>query len=157
TNCVVQPLRGKKLLACLCLALALWPAGANAKEPAEPPIAGRPAHFSGGVGTFRVTSRATPTKLQAEEAIHLTVRVTGSGSLQEIARPELRRSTKFTAHFHVENLKDRYLPKENAREFDYLLRPKSASVKEIPAVPFVFFKPGVVPDYKGYQTTYAPA
>src|SRR5581483_10221082 len=77
TNCVVQPLRGKNLLACLCLALALWPAGANAKEPAEPPIAGRPAHFSGGVGTFRVTSRATPTKLQAEEAIHLTVRVTG--------------------------------------------------------------------------------
>jgi hypothetical protein len=142
------------------LALAVVYVGnapARESHAVEPPVAGQPANFSGGIGTFHVTSRAVPTQLQAEDAIHLTVRVTGTGSLQHIARPELRRLAKFTALFHVENLKDRYVAQQNAREFDYLLRPKHAEVKEIPAIPFVYFKPGVVPDYKGYQTTYAPA
>ncbi len=136
-----------------------YPQRADARDNSavQPPVAGRPANFSGGIGSFRVTSRAVPTEIQAEDAIQFTVRVTGSGALQAIQRPDLRRLPSLASRFSVENLGDRFLAKENAREFDYRLRPKSANVKEIPAVPFVFFKPGIVPDYKGYQTTYAPA
>ncbi|HLN27157.1 MAG TPA: BatD family protein [Gemmataceae bacterium] len=143
--------------------LALWACSLvvggtpDANHPVEPPIAGRPANFSGAIGTCRVTTHVNSTELQAEDPIHLTVRVIGSGSLADLPRPDLRHLPAFARQFHIENLADRSLGQENAREFDYLLRPKNSGVKEIPPLPFVFFKPGLVPDYKGYQTTYAPA
>src|SRR5438067_623194 len=113
----------------------------------EPPIVGRPAHFSGAIGSYKVRMRAEPTVLQAEDPLILTVRITGSGSLESLARPNLQRQDRFAKQFQIENLKDRYLPDERAREFDYRLRPRSSAVKEIPALPFPFFTPGIVPAY----------
>jgi hypothetical protein len=121
----------------------------------EPPLVGRPAHFSGAVGSYRVTMRAEPTELEAEDPLTLTVRLTGSGPLEQLARPDLRKQAKFARQFEIENLKDRYLPDERAREFDYRLRPRSPAVREIPALPFTYFKPGFMPAHKGYQTTFA--
>lgn len=123
----------------------------------EPPVVGRPAQFSGGVGQFRVSMQAAPTELEAEEPLTLTVRVTGSGTLDQVRRPDLRQLPRFARQFHVEDLGERLLADGPAREFDYRLRPRSPDVGEIPSLPFVYFRPGVIPDYKGYQTTYAPA
>jgi hypothetical protein len=123
----------------------------------EPPIVGRPENFGGAVGSFTVTMHAAPTTLQAEDPLTLTVRITGTGRLDQVERPDLRRLPKFAREFQIDNLSDRYLPNDQAREFDYRLRPRSALVKQIPRLPFVYFKPGFVPDYRGYQTTYAPA
>jgi BatD DUF11 like domain len=123
----------------------------------EPPAVGRPENFSGAIGSFQLTMRAQPTQVQVEDPIVLTVRIVGTGDVQRLERPNLRRLPRFTQHFQIENLADRYLPSEKAREFDYRLRARSAEVHEIPPLPFVYFKPGVVPDYKGYQTTYTAA
>jgi hypothetical protein len=133
---------------------------ANAQEgpvSEEPPLVNRPTNFQGAVGNFRITMRAEPTELQAEDPLLLTVRITGTGNLQELKRPDLRRLPKFTDKFHVENDTDRYLPREQAREFVYRLKPLTASVKEIPPLPFVYFKPGMIPPHKGYQTALAKA
>jgi hypothetical protein len=124
----------------------------------EPPLAGRPVNFSGAIGSrFSVQMRAAPTQVQAEEPLILTVRIAGTGNLQEIQRPDLRRLPRFAERFHIENLPDRPAPAEKTREFDYRLRPRHASVKEIPPLPFVFFNPKILPSEKGYQTTYAEA
>lgn len=123
----------------------------------EPPVTGRPADFGGAIGSFEITSRAVPTELQAEEPITFTIRITGTGNLDQLARPDLRRLPAFTKSFAIEEGEDRYLPLEHVREFDYLLRPRFAGVKEIPRLPFVYFRPGLVPEHLGYQTTYAPA
>jgi hypothetical protein len=123
----------------------------------EPPFPGQPPGFTGAVGSFHVTMRAMPTTLQAEDALVLTVRIAGTGSLKRIGRPDLKKERSFARHFHIDNLDDRVLPGEHAREFDYRLRPRSADVKEIPPLPFVIFLPGYLPEYKGYQTRMAPA
>lgn len=122
----------------------------------EPPLAGRPPNFSGAVGSYRVSMRATPTEVTAEEPIVLTVRIEGEGSLTHLSRPDLRRLPSFARKFQITNAGERSLPKDQAREFDYELRPRSASVREIPPLPFVYFKPGFTPPSRGFQTTLAP-
>jgi hypothetical protein len=99
--------------------------------------------------------RAAPTELQAEDILTLTVSITGNGTLREIPRPDLRRLPRFTRQFEIENAADRYDPGTKTREFDYRLRPRTAAVKEIPPLPFVFFNPKTLPAEKGYETTVA--
>jgi hypothetical protein len=130
---------------------------AGADADVQPPVAHQPPNFTGAVGNYRIAMRATPTEVQAEDPILLTVTITGSGRLDTVVRPDLRKLPQFAKQFHIEDGPQRDLPKTNAREFDYRLRPRSPAVKEIPSLPFVFFKPGFVPAYKGYQTRSAPA
>jgi hypothetical protein len=130
----------------------------QSEDAVEPPVAHRPADFNGAIGSgFRVRMRATPTQVQAEEPLILTVTITGKGNLQELQRPDLRRRPRFAQQFHIENLADRYLPAERTRAFDYRMRPRHAAVREIPLLPFVFFNPKILPPEKGYQTAIAPA
>src|SRR5437879_3845047 len=124
-------------LFCICLLMQVETSGGGHKF--EPPVSGRPANFSGAVGIFRVATRAEPTELRAEDPLTFTVRVAGSGALEEVRRPELRHMPRFVKQFHIENLGDRYLPEEKAHEFEYRLRPRSAQVNEIPSLPFVYY------------------
>src|SRR5438034_11122172 len=106
----------------------------------EPPVAGRPGNYSGAIGShFRVQMHATPTQLQAEDPLTLTVRISGSGNVQQLQRPDLLRLPRFAQRFHIDNLSDRYLPTEQIREFDYRLRPRSSAVKQVPFWSFIFF------------------
>jgi hypothetical protein len=135
----------------------LPPAGQSEDPPGEPPVAGRPAHFSGAIGSYKVEMRADPTTLKAEDALTLTVRITGKDRLKGVSRPDLGRISRFARQFHIENASERDLPDELAREFDYCLRPRSPDVKEVPSLPFAYFKPGLLPPERGYQTAYAKA
>jgi hypothetical protein len=127
-------------------------------EAVEPPIVHRPANFSGAIGShLEVTMRAEPRTLQAEDPLTLTVAIKGTGSLEKLPRPDLRQLPDFAKRFQIDNGGDRYLPREQTREFDYRLKPRSTGVRQIPPLPFVYFKPGVIPDYMGYQTALAPA
>jgi hypothetical protein len=131
---------------------------AEDSDAVEPPVAYRPANFSGAIGSgYRVRMRAAPTELQAEDSLTLTVSITGKGMLQEIPRPDLRRLPRFAQQFQIDNVADRYDSALKTREFDYRLRPRTAAVKEVPALPFVFFNPKILPREKGYQTTFAQA
>lgn len=120
-------------------------------------MAGRPANFTGAVGSYRIEMRGTAAVVQAEDPLVLTVRITGQGPLQGVVRPELRRLPRFTQRFHIEDAGERDLPGENAREYDYRLRPRSPDVKEVPSLAFSYFKPGLRPPERGYQTTSAKA
>jgi len=124
-----------------------------------PPIAGQPVNFSGAIGSYAIVMQAEPKSLQAEDSLTLTIRitVTGAGSLEQIRRPNLKRIGQFAKHFVIQDGKERDLAKEKTREFEYVLRPKNAAVKQIPAVPFVYFNPAIVPASKGYQWAYARA
>src|SRR5438128_1302143 len=141
-----------KPILCVLLLLVQNPAEAD-----EPPAVGRPPNFSGAIGPCRVSARAEPTKVQAEEPIVYTLRISGNPSLKTLDRPDLRKLPRFSNLFHITNRDDRYNAAEQAREFDFVLRPRNAGVKEIPAFPFVYFKRGMVPAHLGYQTGLAPA
>src|SRR5689334_12845449 len=109
----------RRALCTYCLVLSLGRAGAQ-----EPPVAGRPPQFSGAVGTFSVTMRATPTALTAEDPLILTVRIEGAGNLPELRRPDLRRIPKFDKSFAIVALTERAETNPPAREFTYQLRPR---------------------------------
>jgi hypothetical protein len=130
----------------------LWP-------DEEPPVAGQPEHFSGAVGSYRVSTRATPTELEAGESLILTIRIAGSGPKSHLpARLDLRRYALFKKRFVIEDIpkSDRYAKAENAWEFHYRLKPRWDGVNEVPALAFAFYRPGIVPRSKGFQTSYAP-
>src|SRR5437588_324538 len=128
-------------------------------DPIEPPVAGQPVNFSGAIGSYAISMQAEPTALEAEERILLKVRiaVTGTGSLHQIERPDLRKLPQFNKRFEIENGAAHDLPKAKTREFEYRLRPRNAEVKQIPALPFVYFNPDILPAAKGYQWAYASA
>jgi len=129
----------------------------RADDSSQPPVAGRPALFSGIVGNVTVEARAVPTTLVVESPLTYTVRLAGPRTLEDLAPPVLSKIPGFEAKWASRFLRARWLPKESAREFDYELRPRTADVKEIPPFPFVFFKPGVAPPERGYQTRFARA
>jgi hypothetical protein len=145
-----------------CLTLVLCMAGADSaraddgKSSMEPPVAFRPVDFHGAIGSFKISMQAQPLELRAEDSITLTVRVRGSGNLRDLERPNLRKNPAFVKSFDVLDLGDRYHADQGIREFDYRLRPRNEGVREIPRLGLVYFKPGIVPAEKGYQTTYAP-
>jgi len=137
-----------------------WAAWGEAEDDSEPPVAGQPADFDGAVGSYKIKTEARPTTLQAEDTLLLTARIIGSGPAGRLPRrPNLRRLPDFKRQFAIEDLpdRDRYLAGEHTWEFHYRLRPKSLMppVKQIPAVPFVFFKPHLIPPELGYQTDYS--
>jgi hypothetical protein len=119
---------------------------------------GQPLNYGGGVGSFKVTMRTDRTELQVEEALTFTLRISGTGNLERIPRPDLRQLPSFRERFHIDNTAERYLPKEQAREFDYVLRPLNEQVVAIPSVPFVYYFPNGRPARQNrgwYQTAYA--
>lgn len=122
----------------------------------QAPLIGRPTGFSGAIGSYRVETRAEPTLVHAEEPIRFIVRIISAGPLRGVRRPDLSKLPRFARQFHIENVDERDLPEHSAREFEYLLRPRSANVTEIPSLPFIYFKPGFLPEHKGFQTATAP-
>jgi hypothetical protein len=128
---------------------------ADAPGSAAPPVVGRPVDFSGAVGgPFAVEQTAEPTELTAEEPLTLTVRITGPGNLRDIPRLDLGKLEAYKP-FAVEDVDDRLASGEPPRrEFRYRLRPRTADVKAVPRLKFVYFNPRL-PPARGYQTTYA--
>jgi hypothetical protein len=129
-----------------------------ARVPASPPLVGRPVDFAGAVGgPFVVQWIAQPTTVTAEAPLTLTLRVIGKGDLAAMPRPALGKLAAFKS-FAIEDLDDRLIAgNPPRREFRYRVRPRSASVKEIPRFKFVYFNPRIIPTIRGFQTTYADA
>jgi hypothetical protein len=130
-------------------------------EDDEPPIVGQPAHFNGAVGRFRVAATADPARVQAEDPLTYTVRVTAEEKAkvkEPPQRPALADFPGFAEGFYLEDLgpQEGAHPEPRTWEFAYRLKPKSTAVKSVPGFPFVFYRPGFVPPKLGYMTVYVP-
>jgi hypothetical protein len=124
----------------------------------EPPIVGQPDHFNGAVGRFQVATAADKVKLQAEDPLTYSVRVTAEGKVkQPPQRPPLADFPGFADGFYIEDVgpADGRQPDRQTWEFTYRLKPKNTTVKAVPGFPFVFFRPGFLPPRLGYMTAYA--
>ncbi len=101
----------------------------------------RPADFCGGVGSFSVKSNINANELNANEAITVTVKISGNGNLKLLQTPSL----KFPADFEV------YEPKVNndfkntaagvvgTKTIEYLAIPRHSGDYEIPETTFSYF------------------
>jgi hypothetical protein len=129
----------------------------QSEQPEEPPLVGQPAHFSGAVGTFTISTHAEPISLQAEDPLVFTVTIRSVGAaLQPPRRPRLQGLPEFGRLFVVEDIADMSTPKPpGVWEFRYRLRPRNAEVKQIPEMRLDYYKPGIIPRQKGYRVAYA--
>lgn len=106
------------------------------------PEGGRPPGFEGAVGRFTVSAKASRTSLTEGETLRLSFAIRGDGNART---PELH-----LAGFHLLGT----IRQLHSASYD--LRPLSADVKEIPAIPFAFFDPGPPAGYRVVHTDPIP-
>ncbi len=102
-----------------------------------------PAAFNGAVGEVQVSMRSDRERLKANEAVELTLRITGRSNLKLIDAPTI----PFPADMEVYDPKtsDRIVVNgggmSGSREFQYLVIPRYEGSYTIGPVPFTYFDP----------------
>ncbi len=137
---VTNPFEGQRVLESKPFSIRILPL----------PEAGKPAHFSGGVGDFTLKTAPLSCSVCSQNA-PLTLRITleGSGNfktLQDLYVPDTREfrlyKSKTTDHFSsMEGL-------SGQRSFEYVLIPKVSGKLSIPRFTFSYFSPRL----KSYKT-----
>lgn len=116
----------------------------------KPLPAGQPADFSGAVGKLEMLATADRMEVSADEAITLTVRVSGQANLKLINAPELDLPSDF------ESYEPKVLDKigvaasgiSGSRAFEWVIIPRHEGEYVIPPVTMSYFDPGM----RSYRT-----
>ncbi len=111
----------------------------------EPPPEGRPPWYSGAVGRFEFTTKATPTEVAVGDPITLTMhvldRTPGGSALNALQAPRLDRVPELTDRFRMQNDPLAGVVKDTGKTFTQTIRATDDSVTEIPAIPLTYFDP----------------
>ena len=103
------------------------------------PDAGRPPDFSGLVGGCSVTAAASPAVVQVGDPVTLELSVSGHPHPEIIPAPEISKIPAFLKEFEFSGDAAVPVTRDGARVFRYTIRPRHASVTEIPSVMLSFF------------------
>ncbi|MBM3403505.1 MAG: protein BatD [Bacteroidetes bacterium] len=105
------------------------------------PANGRPADFSGAVGSFTIKPEIDKTKLQANDAITYRITITGSGNIQLIDKLNTSFPTDFETYDPkvTSNINTSHTGVSGSKTFEYLLIPRNHGKFTIPPVQFSFF------------------
>lgn len=105
----------------------------------SPPLADRPPTWSGGVGSFHISSNITPRSADVGDPMTLEFVVRGVGTIDELVAPDLEQLGEITSRFRI------YAPTEESfedgRRFTWSVRPLNESVTELPAFEYSWFDP----------------
>ncbi len=107
------------------------------------PASGRPGSFAGHVGTLGVSASVDRARVEANEAVTLTVEYTGTGNLRTLSPPDIGFPAEFEA-FPPET-SDRISEGggslQGTRSFAYVLIPRVPGELTIPEVEAAYFDP----------------
>lgn len=98
------------------------------------PEEGKPAGFSGAVGSFDLQVSAQPLDVHPGDPITLSMRVSGDGNFDRVMMPSIPKDSPF--RLFGEPIRK---PEENAVLFEQVISPRNAEPKLIPGVSFSFF------------------
>jgi hypothetical protein len=108
----------------------------------EPPPAGRPSDYAGAVGAVRASARLGSATARMGDPLVLTVRLEGTGNVKLLPRPVLALDWAAIAdgeeRVEVDTARARV---QGAKEFDWLLTPRGAGPREVPALRYPYFDP----------------
>ena len=113
----------------------------------------KPASFAGAVGNYKFTSSIDKTELSTNEAVTVTLTVSGSGNIELLQMPE----PVFPPDFEVYDPKITTSTDVNSqgitgtKKAEYLAIPRRAGSFSIPPVEFSYFNPSS----ESYQTLYS--
>ena len=114
------------------------PVTVNVKDlPSEP------ASFYGGVGNFDVSSQISSQDVTTNDAITLTIKISGSGNIRLIRNPELQLPSDFEVYDPRAN--DNVTAGNNGvtgtKTIEYLFQPRFEGEYTIPGIKFSYFNP----------------
>jgi hypothetical protein len=98
------------------------------------PTQGRPANFSGLVGSFHISAAASPTDVRVGDPINLEVALSGPSYLDYVRLPNLSLSPGMAAGFTIPDERPQGIVKGRAKIFTQAIRAKSVNVEEIPGI-----------------------
>lgn len=104
------------------------------------PSAGRPASFSGGVGSFSVVSAVDKYEVRANDAVTLTVKVEGKGNLASIGEPKAEWPSGlelYDSKGKVNSVKGG----AGSKIFEFVLVPRTPGNLVLPSLEFTYFDP----------------
>jgi len=121
----------------------------------SPLPAGKPENFSNAVGTFTMTPEISATNIKANEAITLTLTISGTGNLKLIKNPEVKLPNDFETY--DPKINNNFKITENGlsgtKTIEYLFIPRHHGTFEVPPVEFSYFDTRS----KSYKTLSSPS
>ncbi|WP_416445978.1 BatD family protein [Leeuwenhoekiella sp. A16] len=116
----------------------------NRKITVKPlPENGKPADFSGAVGSFDFKVSADKTKLDASEALDLEIMAKGNGNLKlfKLPKPNLPNSLEVYEPQHNENVRTNLSGMGGSIADNYTVVPQTKGKYPIPSISFSYFNP----------------
>ena len=105
------------------------------------PSQGRPIDYRGAVGNYRMVTQASPTKVKSGDPITLKIGIQGTGPMELVQAPPLNTLTDLTRDFKVSDEPLAGVVDGDIKVFTTTIRPRTAGISEIPAIPLSFFNP----------------
>ncbi len=107
----------------------------------ELPEKGRPAWFTGGIGSFNIQLSSKQTRVRIGDPIELSIRISGQGRLSKIEQPVLTEIPEIKDNFVVvDNLQPGDIL-EDSITFRQVVRARDETVTRIPPIRFAYFDP----------------
>ena len=102
-----------------------------------------PATFMGGVGNFNIASELSSTHVTTNDAVTLTLKVTGNGNIRLIRTPELKLPSDFEVYDPkaTDNVKAGNNGVSGTKTIEYLFQPRFEGDYTIPSIKFAYFNP----------------
>lgn len=107
----------------------------------DPLPTGKPSGFSGGVGTFNISSSINSTEVKTNDAITVKLVISGTGNLRLVSTPEVEFPSDFEVYDPKVDFQTR-LTQEGVtgnKVIEYLAIPRHAGTFNIPSVAFSYY------------------
>ncbi len=101
----------------------------------------RPANFSGAVGNFKIQAGLDTNAVFANDAVGLSIKLTGSGNFKslKLPEPELPEAIDVFKPERTENVKIRNMKHNGTKKSTYLLVPRTPGAISIDPIEFTYF------------------
>lgn len=102
-----------------------------------------PASFMGGVGEFNISSDISSENVTTNDAVTLTLKITGNGNIRLVRTPELKLPSDFEVYDPraTDNVKAGNNGVSGTKTIEYLFQPRFEGDYTIPSISFAYFDP----------------
>lgn len=107
------------------------------------PTVGRPANFTGAVGTFSIRTSTRSRSVRVGDPVELLIEIEGDGPLDTLPAPDLAADQRLTGAFRVPDEQLAGEVRGGRKRFTQIIRPLRPDVGEIPPIEYSYFDPGV--------------
>ena len=110
-------------------------------EVKEPPLADRPADYTGAIGRYRMATFAKPTELEQGRPVTLTITIRGT-PIEGVAGPDLAQHPELSSRFDFTKEELVGEVTRGAKIFRRAIFPKQAGEQTVPPITWSYFDPG---------------